>query len=208
MAEAQVMYDSDEAAEVRWNISGWVDRNGRFWGNDEHMARWSGCTHIKCECGAVREKCWTKCEACREHGRLEHYIAMPVQDWDHDSPIYSLTYERYFFNDEQLQEFVGELFEDGADVTELSMMLITCVPQHYHQIDAEIYHDIMAEDEEDLPMEIQQAMDVFNRAVSAYVKPASWAPCTHYHGAKPVAICVPWLAEYVEENLKKGEADD
>ncbi|MDE9687494.1 hypothetical protein R4T22_18735 [Citrobacter portucalensis] len=36
--EKIVMMDSDEAASIQ-TVTGWVDRQGRFWGGDEHQAR-------------------------------------------------------------------------------------------------------------------------------------------------------------------------
>jgi hypothetical protein len=46
--EKIVMMDSDEAASIQ-TVTGWVDRHGRFWGKDEHQARWCGATHRKCK---------------------------------------------------------------------------------------------------------------------------------------------------------------
>jgi hypothetical protein len=34
--EKIVMMDSDEAASIQ-TVTGWVDRQGRFWGGDEHQ---------------------------------------------------------------------------------------------------------------------------------------------------------------------------
>ena len=39
--EKIVTYDSAEAASIQ-TVTGWVSRSGRFWGNDEHMARYDG----------------------------------------------------------------------------------------------------------------------------------------------------------------------
>ena len=38
MTEQIIAYDSAEAASIQ-TVSGWVSRAGRFFGNDEHMAR-------------------------------------------------------------------------------------------------------------------------------------------------------------------------
>ncbi|MEB2744543.1 hypothetical protein [Citrobacter portucalensis] len=46
--EKIVMMDSDEAASIQ-TVTGWVDRQGRFWGKDENQARWCGATHRKCK---------------------------------------------------------------------------------------------------------------------------------------------------------------
>lgn len=37
--EKIIPYDSAEAASIQ-NVTGWVSRSGRFWGNDEQMARY------------------------------------------------------------------------------------------------------------------------------------------------------------------------
>lgn len=42
-----VMYESTEAASIE-AVTGWVDPHGRFWGKDEHMARYCGSTHRHC----------------------------------------------------------------------------------------------------------------------------------------------------------------
>jgi hypothetical protein len=46
--EKVVMYESSEAASIQ-TVTGWVGADGRFWGNDEHMARYCGATHRHCE---------------------------------------------------------------------------------------------------------------------------------------------------------------
>jgi hypothetical protein len=75
-AQEMVLYDSPEAAQFVTGISGWVNRHGMFYGNGkdaEDMARWSGCTHKKCECGNIMEKRWTMCDVCRERNSIERY---------------------------------------------------------------------------------------------------------------------------------------
>ena len=65
-----IMFDSDEAAQYKTNLSGWVSRDNHFFGEDEHMARYVGCTHRKCEdCGEPTEKGWLVCDNCREKRR-------------------------------------------------------------------------------------------------------------------------------------------
>ncbi len=49
--EQIVLNTSDEAASIK-TVTGWIDRYGRFWGDYERIARYSGCTHVACsECG-------------------------------------------------------------------------------------------------------------------------------------------------------------
>ena len=39
-----ILPESPEAASVQ-TVTGWVSRTGRYWGNDERMARYDGSTH-------------------------------------------------------------------------------------------------------------------------------------------------------------------
>lgn len=83
-----IMRDSPEAASLQ-TVSGWVSRHGRFFGSDESIARYDGCTHVACSrCGAATEKRWTACTECRSQNsnprwycyhagfqdRVSHYI--------------------------------------------------------------------------------------------------------------------------------------
>ena len=80
----QINYDDPKAARYVKNIEGWVDINGRFFGNNpdsEHMARWSSCTHIKCECGNLVTKGWTKCQECRLKSEIEKYNSLPFKEF-------------------------------------------------------------------------------------------------------------------------------
>ena len=55
-----ILNTSDEAAHFVTGLSGWVSRHGHFYGNDERLARYDGCTHTVCECGKPCEKGWDR----------------------------------------------------------------------------------------------------------------------------------------------------
>ena len=44
--EEVVMIDDPRAATLV-TVTGWRSRDGRFYGDNEHSARWAGCTHVK-----------------------------------------------------------------------------------------------------------------------------------------------------------------
>ena len=49
--EEVVMIDDPRAATLV-TVTGWRSMDGRFYGDNEHAARWAGCTHVKClACG-------------------------------------------------------------------------------------------------------------------------------------------------------------
>ena len=43
-----IMYDAPEAASLK-TVTGWVSADGRFFGSNEDLARYSGATHRRCE---------------------------------------------------------------------------------------------------------------------------------------------------------------
>ena len=60
------MIDDPRAATLV-TVAGWRSRDGRFYGDNEHAARWSGCTHVKCvSCGDPTNKICSVCQSCRE----------------------------------------------------------------------------------------------------------------------------------------------
>jgi len=92
--------ESDEAATYVTKITGWVSREGFFYGKDEQAARWEGATHLHCEkCGAPTSKSWTICGKCREQRAHERYIKLPIVRWDKykDVPVYSLITNQYYW---------------------------------------------------------------------------------------------------------------
>ncbi len=73
-----VMMDSDEAASIQ-TLTGWVDRQGRFWGDNEHQARWSGSTHRKCGKHPEQHPAYPSnsyCESCRKEDRRAKFAEM------------------------------------------------------------------------------------------------------------------------------------
>jgi len=138
--EEVVMFASDEAAQLK-TITGWVDRHGRYFGNDERLARYSGSTHDVCECGKVRSKGWTICESCREKKRREEYLALPYKEYD-GSPVYSDSHDKYFFDQDDIETFLAD------ELNETSIDLVFCTPVKYSHIDYDYWEDSLAEDQE------------------------------------------------------------
>lgn len=82
----KVMYAGDEAAQ-KVTVTGWRSRHGRFYSDNEHLARWDGCTHLACDCGAAMEKGYTICRSCRDKNRREVCETMPFKEWDGTTPL-------------------------------------------------------------------------------------------------------------------------
>jgi len=133
MTTDKVLYASDEAAQLV-TVTGWRSRTGRFYGSDEHLARWDGCTHQICECGAEMPRGFTKCNTCIEKDRLAKYEAMPFQEWDGATPLTLFDDDDYFFDQEEVEQYC----EDN-DLQLSDLRLVICVPQFAEELDPNEY---------------------------------------------------------------------
>jgi hypothetical protein len=120
MEKKKIMYESNQAAEYRTNIQGWVSSEGRFFGSDEHMARWHGSTHKICECGNEMSKGWTICESCRTKKADEEFNLLEEVEWDGVSMI-SIYHDDRFFSD------IGDVYEyceeEEIDIKDLKLVI-------------------------------------------------------------------------------------
>jgi hypothetical protein len=165
-----INYDSPEAATFRTNIEGWVSSTGRFWGTDEHMARWEGCTHIKCECGGYSEKGYTKCEECREKAVRERYNALPAKKWEGEF-VYSHACDRYFFSEDDLLEYL-----EDEELKMDDLKLVVCEPNYLRPL--EIPSDEFPDDQEYedvISKELRDALDSLNELIKKH-KPIMQTP--------------------------------
>lgn len=128
MSEKIILDTSNEAASNQ-KITGWVCRTGHFWGCDERMARYSGATHLTCNCGQVYPKS-SYCEPCHEQKRHERYLALPKATWDGVAMLYSDKYDAYFNDTEEVEQFCRTR---KIKLTDLD--LIICQPNYARPID-------------------------------------------------------------------------
>jgi hypothetical protein len=151
-----ILYDSEEAAQFKTGLSGWVDSKGTFWGKHEDMARYSGCTHKICECGNPMQKHWLRCEECREKRDIEKYDSMERKEWDGETPLYSHSADRYFFDADELLDYMEEY-----ECTEKDLRLIICKPVFLRQLD----DDYFSPEEGELSIAVQNAIDELNEVI-------------------------------------------
>lgn len=164
-----ILAESPEAATFQTGLSGWVDRHGRFWGDDEQMARYSGSTHRKCECGSIIKQ-RSFCEYCSRLKEAARYKEAEKITWDCETPLYSQIHDKYFFNKDELLDFMHECQAENPDELELFI----CEPNYLSQLDSDHWHDDLPEDGE-LPGDVEAALDVLNAAIRSSA-PASWSP--------------------------------
>ena len=163
-----IMYDSPEAATLK-TVTGWVSADGRFFGSDEHMARWSGCTHKVCECGNTFSKLYTICETCRAKNKRKRYAEMPFKEWDRSTPVAAHGGDEYFFAPDEIEDYCNEHECNASD-----LQLVICIPNKLWEVSSEIWQDIAPEDEGDfLPKEVELAIKELNKVIGN-AKPVSW----------------------------------
>jgi hypothetical protein len=171
MPEKIVMFDSPEAATYRTDIKGWVSRTGLFYGDNlssEHGARWSGCTHMKCGCGAVIDKGRLRCRSCQGTMDSTEYYALPMVEWDGKTPVCDFNTDKFFFDGESLLDWMADL-EEGTEV-----QLVICKERYLHPLDGDEWSDDLP-DEGELSDEVGAAIDALNVVLKAE-GPVSWWP--------------------------------
>lgn len=178
--EKIIMMDSDEAASIQ-TLTGWVDRHGRYWGKDEHMARWSGATHRKCKNKPDEHPVHSThgyCEECHRESRQAAFAKMERVVWKGE-PLVIFDDDQYFFDIESLAEYC---LENSLLPSELQ--LVICEPNRPRELDVVDYCDeIIPEggDYYDIPEAILNAVEALNKAFKES------APIS-YSGSDRVAI--------------------
>ncbi len=157
-----ILETSDEAAKFVTDISGWVGGDGRFYGDNEDLARWAGCTHKECKsCGSVYSRnSW--CKPCREKNAIEKYNALEKKVWDGDTPLALNDGDEYFFSAEDLHDFIEDHELNLAD-----LQLVLCKPVEMSLIDESYFLDDLHEDAE-LTDEVAEALKALNSAIQKH----------------------------------------
>lgn len=165
-----ILDTSDEAASYTTGISGWVDRNGRFFGTNERAARWSGATHVECaDCKTPVTKGRYLCEKCSNRKQTERYQALECVEWDGETPLYSWVDCEYFFDAMELGDYLHDNECESDD-----LQLVLCEPVFLSPIDTDEWCGKLPEEGE-LPEEVADAINVLNEVIRKQ-GPVSWRP--------------------------------
>ena len=164
------MFHSPDAAQYRTNLSGWVSRGWRYWGDDEQAARYDGCTHRPClDCEESTEKGSLVCDNCSGIRAEKQYNAMPKEEWDEKGMLYSDLDGKYFSSWGKVEDYAEDK-EIGID----KLRLIICEPQYLPLIPDDYGCDELPQDGE-LPDDVIQAINDVNKVIRAS-EPISWYP--------------------------------
>lgn len=170
MSKEKIVLDTDpDIVEYRTDIKGWVGKDGRFYGKDEHLARYANSTHKKCEKGHIHRKGY--CRFCREEETPERYKALKFKEWDGKTPLILFDDEKFFWDEGDIEDYmVDNDIENAAD-----LMLVICEPQYLSEIEESWFEDVLPEDWviKDVDKEVAQKLEELNQAIRKS-KPASW----------------------------------
>jgi len=162
-----ILPTSTEAARRR-TITGWVSRDGRFYGDDERLARWAGATHVLCaDCGAPTAKDTLVCPSCRERRAIATYTALPTAA-PGSYPVYAEATDTFYAN----LELAEDDLESGQSLADLR--LLVCEPVMARPLDTDYWLDDIPVDE-DIPPGLLALIDAAN-AILARLEPLGYRP--------------------------------
>lgn len=168
--EKVIMLESAEAAELK-TVTGWVSANGRFWGNDEDMARFDGATHRQCKQNPEHPIHSVRgyCSVCHEENRAKVFAKMPVKPWSGE-PLVIFDGDQYFFDEDSLLDY---LLDEDVDIAELRLCI--CEPNMPREIDpADLFCDDLPEDGEIRDGDLLAAFEFLNEMIRKS-EPLSWS---------------------------------
>lgn len=159
MTDEMILSTSDEAASYK-TVSGWVSRDGHFYGDNERIARYAGCTHRPCEdCGEPANKHYIVCSSCRQKHQRGRYEALPVEEWDGE-PLCLYDGDEFFFDLDDIINFCEE-----HDLKPADLMLTDTRPEGLRRVDEDYWYDDLPEGVE-VPDEVYDALEVLNKAIT------------------------------------------
>lgn len=167
----EIILDTDEGIiEYRTDIEGWVGKNGIFYGKEKHLAIYANSTHKKCEKGHIYSKSWISCSECREAELPEKYLRLEYKEWDGETPLCIYDTDTYFFNIEEIEDYVEE-----EEIKTEDLKLVICEPAYLSEVCEDYWEDVLPEDwsVEDICPIVAQKLKELNEAISK-ARVASW----------------------------------
>jgi hypothetical protein len=129
------------AVKYRTDIKGWVGPDGRYYGDDERLARWANCDLVTCSmdgCVNSVNKTYTVCDACLEKSDIDKWkVAEKRKPMPEDRYFYSDYLDKYYGDLEEAQD---EAEEVGVSIADLR--LYHCQRARSPEIDL---HDLVAD---------------------------------------------------------------
>lgn len=164
-----IMRDSPLAASIK-TVTGWVSSNGRFYGDNEDLARYDGATHQKCKNNPEHPIHETRsyCKVCSEENSQKRFHEYPSKPWDGSTPVVIHESDEFFFS-------IGDLFDHLCDneIQLSSVQLVHCKPEYPREIEPNDYYCDELPDGHDVSSTLQDAFDALNKIIREE-GPLSW----------------------------------
>lgn len=111
MDEKKLPYE--EAAEHRAGISGWVCKTcRRFFGDDEHLARYCCAKDLKCSnegcMNRTKASGYIYCDPCCAKKDHERWLKLKEVEWDGETPLVLHDDDRFFFCIDDLEWYLED----------------------------------------------------------------------------------------------------
>ena len=165
-----IMYDAPEAASIQ-TVTGWVSADGRFFGQDEHLARFCGATHRHCKNNSEHpaHEIRSYCDQCHTEKRAQVFATMPIKNWNGE-PLVNFDGDRYFFDADSLRDYLVD-----SDVSLQDLRLCICEPNMPHEIDpSDVFSEDLPDDGEISDDQLVAAFDLLNEMIRK-AEPLSWS---------------------------------
>lgn len=179
--EEQQMNDAtlpnEEAAEYRTNIEGWVCKTcRRYYGREggaERAARYCCEKDHKCDadgCTNRSPKGRIYCAPCDKRRDEERYLKLPVVEWDGERPLVVYDDDRYFFDVDDLLQY---LEEDDLKLEDVRLVLAEEDQKPSFEM-SEFLSDYLCDDNRmDLELGTEKVDKYVNRWIEKYC-PTTW----------------------------------
>ncbi len=174
MSDAVILHDDPRACQKSTKEI-FISARGRIFFYF-YSARYDGKTHNVCECGILCEKSYYSCGDCIRKMAHENYLKKPFKEWDGITPVYSESFEQYFFDIDEIICYLENEFHGVSD--EPDLMLVLCEPNMPDLAIDDDFCDYMPEDmslEDVASQEFLDAYDNLNKLLKKE-KPWSWLP--------------------------------
>lgn len=173
-ANKELVHFDDAPVQYKENQCGWVDKHGRYWGDDEYNARWASCDTVTCDsehCNEHISKGRRICDECSRQKKLQKWLdatKRPISKDDH--VYYSERVHEYFYDLEEAREHI---VLHNLVISLNDMLLYHCERAKSPEIDlcdfAEDCEDVGAS--EQFSDEIWQAVDKLNDLLAKHEMP-------------------------------------
>ena len=110
---------------------------------------------------------------------MKNYLEKPFKEWDRKTPVYSESFDKYFFSVDELSDFCyDDEITDDENGTVLKLLI--CEPNYLSEIDFNnVWCELVPENfdriEDVASKDLLDIMDKFNKIVKNHA-PVSWYP--------------------------------